>query len=144
MLLYGKQSFFLIGLYNHLALNCRLQGKYEKAMEYYNLLTFNMSEKTFGPSSKETFIAFGNLALMLKNQGKYAEAYELYVKTLKCLDGICGSDHEETLITVHNLGTLCITLKKFDDAKLMLTRAIAHYEKKLGSDHGKTLPAMPR
>ncbi|KAF9541036.1 hypothetical protein CPC08DRAFT_770689 [Agrocybe pediades] len=53
-----------------------------------------------------TLESMGDLAFCLKNQGKLAEAEEMYSKVIALQTKILGDDHPSTLTSRHNLGSL--------------------------------------
>ena len=68
----------------------------------------------FGFYHPETNVNRGNLALLLKEQGKFDEACVVYCQTLKVFEETLGKDHQEALITQGNYSMLLFTQGKMD------------------------------
>ena len=77
--------------------------------------------------------------LLYRDQGKLAEAEQMYVRALAGYEKALGPDHTSTLDTVNNLGNLYRDQGKLAEAEQMYVRALAGYEKALGPDHTSTL-----
>ena len=86
--------------------------------------------------------AFHNLGVLYSDQGKLAEAEEMYVRALKGKEKAWGPDHMSTLDTVNNLGVLYNNQGKLAEAEKMYVRALKGYEKAWGPDHMSTLDTV--
>ena len=82
---------------------------------------------------------FGHL---YADQGKLAEAQEMYLRALKGFEKAFGADHTSTLDTVNNLGNLYANQSKLAEAEEMYSRAVQGKEKALGVDHTSTLDTV--
>ncbi|EKG09240.1 Tetratricopeptide TPR-1 [Macrophomina phaseolina MS6] len=83
--------------------------------------------------------ALHHLGDLYSNQGKLAEAEEMYERALDGYQKAFGPDHTATLTTTNNLGLLYFDQGKVAQAEEMYERALSGYEKALGPDHMSTL-----
>ncbi|KIM94424.1 hypothetical protein OIDMADRAFT_60751 [Oidiodendron maius Zn] len=83
--------------------------------------------------------AYHNLGLLYRDQGKLAEAEEMYKRALQGREKAFGPEHILTLDTVNCLGILYLDQDKLADAEEMLLRALEGNEKTLGTEHWSTL-----
>jgi tetratricopeptide (TPR) repeat protein len=67
----------------------------------------------------------------IPDQGKLAEAEQMYVRALAGYEKALGADHTSTLSTVHNLGLLYADEGKLGEAERMYQRALVGYERAL-------------
>ena len=63
-------------------------------------------EKAWGPNHTSTLDTLNNLGSLYKDQGKMAEAEEIYRRALDGKEKVWGPDRISTLKTVNNLGDL--------------------------------------
>ncbi len=75
----------------------------------------------------------------LLDEGKYAEAEPLALRSLKVSLEQNGPDHPDTATSLNNLATLYKTQEKYDLAESLFKRAFAICEKALGPDHPYTI-----
>jgi hypothetical protein len=80
-----------------------------------------------------------NLAILLKNQGKLAEAEPLYREALAGRRRTLGGDHHNTLTSMHNLASLLIMQGKLGEAEPLCREALAGRRRTLGDQHPSTL-----
>ncbi|RVD84000.1 uncharacterized protein DFL_005767 [Arthrobotrys flagrans] len=92
--------------------------------------------------NKYLFFAFGNMALVFKNQGKYDEAMQWYERALSGKENTLGKDHPSILNTVNNMASVFKNQGKYDEAMQWYERALAGKEKALGKDHPSTLDTV--
>ena len=85
---------------------------------------------------------YHNLGLLYANQGKLAEAEQMYQRALQGKEKAWGPEHTFTLDTVNNLGNLYVSQGKLVEAKQIYQRALQGYEKALGPDHTSTLTTV--
>jgi tetratricopeptide (TPR) repeat protein len=72
------------------------------------------------------------LGLLYADQGKLAEAEEMFQRALRGYEKAWGPDHISTLNKVHNLGNLYKNQGKLVQAEEMYQRALRGYERTLG------------
>jgi tetratricopeptide (TPR) repeat protein len=63
------------------------------------------------------------LGLLYRDQGKLAEAEEMYVRALGGFEKALGAEHTLTLTTVNNLGNLYRDQGKLAEAEILFRRA---------------------
>jgi tetratricopeptide (TPR) repeat protein len=86
------------------------------------------TEKVLGVDHPETLTALTNLALMLRDQGKYEEAEEMNRRALKGEERVLGVEHPYTLNTVANLASLLHAQGKHEEAERMNRRALKRHD----------------
>src|SRR5947199_3589480 len=87
------------------------------------------NEKALGPDHTSTLDTVNNLGILYVNQGKLAEAEQMYQRALAGKEKALGPDHTSTLDTVNNLGVLYVIQGKLAEAEQMFQRALAGKEK---------------
>jgi tetratricopeptide (TPR) repeat protein len=84
-----------------------------------------------------------NLGNLYADQGKLAEAEQMYQRARQGKEKALGVEHTSTLRTVNNLGNLYSDQGKLAEAEQMYQRALQGYEKALGADSSMTyIPAL--
>jgi hypothetical protein len=63
-------------------------------------------ERTLGPDHSDSHTSVNNLALLLRDNGKYDEAEPLFRRTLEARERMLGPDHPDMLSSVNNLASL--------------------------------------
>jgi CHAT domain-containing protein/Tfp pilus assembly protein PilF len=79
--------------------------------------------------------SLNNLALRLRDQGKYAAADPLYRRSLAIKEKALGPDHPDVATSLNNLANLLSDQGKYAAAEPLYHRSLALTEKALGSDH---------
>ena len=91
---------------------------------------------TSGPC---TLVYINNLGVLLKDQGKLAEAEP---PLREALEGFCrtlGDEHPNTLKSMNYLGLLLQAQGKYDEAQALYHEALEGSRRQLGDDHPSTL-----
>jgi tetratricopeptide (TPR) repeat protein len=83
-----------------------------------------------------------NLANLYGDQGRFAEAKEMYLKVLSKYSEILGQEHHDTLIVKNNLAVLYSTMEEYADAEILLVSCLKGRERTLGKTHADTLIVM--
>ena len=83
--------------------------------------------------------AYHELGRLYKDQGKLAEAEQMYKRALQGKEKAWGPEHMSTLNTVNNLGNLYADQGKLVEAEHMYQRALQGKEKAWGPEHTSTL-----
>jgi tetratricopeptide (TPR) repeat protein len=83
--------------------------------------------------------ALHNLATLYSNQGKLAEAEDMYIRALQGHEEALGPKHTSTLNTVNSLANLYSDQGKLAEAEEMYIRALQGKEEALGPKHISTL-----
>ena len=76
-----------------------------------------------------------HIALLYQSQGKYADAEQLYRRSLAIGEQTLGKDHPNVAGTLSGLRSLYRAQQKFDEAILLQRRVVAIHEVKLSADH---------
>ena len=77
----------------------------------------------------------GNLANVYKDEGRYAEAEPLDLRSLAIYKKALGPEHREVGRALNNLGLLHENAGRYADAEPIFKQALAIREKALGPDH---------
>ena len=85
---------------------------------------------------------FHRLGNLYSDQGKLAEAEEMYLRALEGKEKAFGLDHISTLNTINNLGILYFDQGKLAEAEETYLQALKGYEKAFGLDHISTLDTV--
>ncbi len=83
-----------------------------------------------------------SLAILYKQQGKYAEAEPLYMKALKIREESLGPEHPKVAAILNNLGNLYRAQGKYAEAERFHKRALAIREKALGLEHPDVVQSL--
>jgi CHAT domain-containing protein/tetratricopeptide (TPR) repeat protein len=89
----------------------------------------------FGSNHPNYGAALNNLALVYRDQGKYAEAEGLYKRALAIREQALGADHPDVAQTLNNLALVYGDQSKYAEAEGLHKRALAIREQALGADH---------
>ena len=85
--------------------------------------------------SKHALLAWDDLALSISDQGRWAEACDLW-RQLNAVDRkVFGDNHPYTMMTLTNIGTALDHLQRYDEAETVLVR--------LDGDRTQDLRARP-
>jgi hypothetical protein len=97
------------------------------------------NEAELNEIGKEFLDAVHILGHLYADQGKLAEAEEMYRRALEGREKALGAEHILTLDTVNSLGNLYRIQDKLAEAGKMYVRALEGREKALGAEHISTL-----
>ena len=81
--------------------------------------------------------SLNNLALLYKDQGKYADAEPLYQRALAIWEDALGPAHPDVATSLNNLAGLYYAQGQYAEAEPLYRRALAIWEKALGPEHPK-------
>ena len=95
--------------------------------------------ETLGDKHPQTLLSINNMALLLKDQGKLAEAEGLCREALTGSRETLGNKHPETLISINNLAALLLDMGKMAEAEPLCQEALAVRRETLGNKHPDTL-----
>ena len=84
---------------------------------------------------------YNNLAVLLKDQGKYAEAEPLFRRAIEIDEKALGKDHPDVANDYNNLAGLLQDQGKYAEAEPLYRRAIEIFQTNLGPDHPNTFAA---
>ena len=67
------------------------------------MTTLEIERRVLGPKHPDTLVSMNNLACVLLDEGKYAQAEALYSQALEIERRVLGPEHPDTLISMNNL-----------------------------------------
>ncbi len=94
-----------------------------------------MAKARFGVNHANYGAALNNLAMVYNEQGKYADAEDLFKRALAIYEKTRGASPPTVASTINNLAALYDEQGKYADAEGLYKRALAIREKALGKDH---------
>jgi len=89
--------------------------------------------ESFGPQDTRLPRRLDNLAKLYLVEGRYAEAYPLYKRSLAIREKELGGRHPDVAKSVHNVAEIYRAQRKYAEAEPLYKRSLAIYEKPLGS-----------
>eukprot|EP00808_Paulinella_micropora_P011958 g42040.t1 len=95
-----------------------------------------------GAEHQSTLQSLNNLGVLLKKQGKLAEAEPLYRRNLEGSEKTLGAEHPFKLTSVSNLGLLLQDQGKLAEAEPLYCRDLQAKEKTLDAEHQSTLTSV--
>ncbi|KAF3931136.1 hypothetical protein ABW20_dc0109170 [Dactylellina cionopaga] len=98
----GPEQETLLDLVHNIALTFQHQGKYDKAMRWYERALAGY-EKALGVDHPSTLRTVNNIAGVFKNQGQYDEAMQWYQRALAGLEKGLGVDRPSTIKEANNI-----------------------------------------
>ncbi len=84
----------------------------------------------------------GNLAVLHRAQGRYAEAEPLYKRALAIAEQALGPAHPNVATSLNNLVGLYDAQGKYTDAEPLYQRSLAIREKALGPEHPEVAASL--
>jgi tetratricopeptide (TPR) repeat protein len=82
-----------------------------------------------------------NLAVLLQDQGEYAEAERLVRRSIEIDEKALGKDHPNVATGYNNLAVLLRDQGKYAEAEPLLRRSIEIFQANFGPNHPQTLKA---
>ena len=113
------------------------QGKYAKALEYFNK-ALAICLKVLGENHPDTATCYNNIGLVYDSQGNYAQALEFYNKALAIRLKVLGENHADTAVYYGNIGGVYSKQGNYAKALEYFNKALAIAQKVLGPDHPDT------
>ncbi|KAK4693112.1 hypothetical protein P7C71_g4225, partial [Lecanoromycetidae sp. Uapishka_2] len=123
------ESDYLIAL-NNVARVLASQGKYEEA------------EKLHREALERSELIIGELAGTIRDQGRLAEAEEMYIALLHDRTEMLGEQHYDTVISLANLATVKARRGQHQEAEELCKRAFQIRMQTLGEHHPDTIHEM--
>ncbi|KAF4621776.1 hypothetical protein D9613_012140 [Agrocybe pediades] len=105
------------------------------------LITIEHRKQALG-ENMNTLYSMHELAVCLQNQGKLAEAEEMYSKVIALQTKILGDDHPSTLTSRHNLGSLYVEKGQWEEAKAIFLPVLEARTRVFGEENMNTLDSM--
>jgi len=110
------------------------KGQYSLALEPASK-ALALAEKKAGPLHPDTATSLEDLALILVEQSKLAEAEPLHLRALAIREKTLGLDHPDVAASLGNLGTLYRAQGQYAKAEPFYVRSLALQEKSRGPEH---------
>src|SRR2546423_1842602 len=95
--------------------------------------------KRWGRKPPSTLTSVNNLALVLRDQGKYEEAEQVHRRALEGYEKSLGREHPSTLTSVYCLAYLYHQCKRYDAASELYERVCDGYKRRLSPNHPTTV-----
>jgi serine/threonine protein kinase/tetratricopeptide (TPR) repeat protein len=92
-----------------------------------------------GGEHPDTLTSICNMGLLLKSQGKLAEAETYYREALQKCRRVLGEEHRSTLIAINSMGFLLKGQGKLAEAETYYAEALEKSRRVLGDEHPDTL-----
>ncbi len=116
-------------------------NEYDKAIGYFTQAA-DKAIKTLGADEYHYSLAIFNLASCYKEQGRYAEAEPLYLKSLPVLAPAMGQSSLQYTRCFYSLASLYIDMGKYAEAEGMCAAAVNFYKTILGQTSDDYLGAL--
>lgn len=101
----------------------RALGRYDEALTQLRLAR-ELDAKHRPPADPQIPVTLSDLALVLTNQGRIAEAEPLYRETLRHHEANLPPDSEEIAVTLSSIATLIKEQKRFEEAEQLAKRTL--------------------
>jgi tetratricopeptide (TPR) repeat protein len=92
--------------------------------------------------SIELAIALSRIANLYQDQGSYAEAEPLYLRSLKIREKHLGEEHPDTSTSLNNIAELYRSMGRYKEAEPLYLRSLKISEKHLGEEHPDTAVSL--
>jgi tetratricopeptide (TPR) repeat protein len=102
---------------------------------HFTLGALAIDEKSFGPEHPKLARDLNNLALLLSDTNRPAEAEPLYRRALAIYEKSFGPEHPNVAKGLNNLALLLSDTNRPAEAEPLYRRALAIYEKSFGPEH---------
>jgi tetratricopeptide (TPR) repeat protein len=87
-----------------------------------------ISEKALGPDHPDVATSLNNLALLYRNQGRYADAEPLYKRSLAIREKALGPDHPDVAQSLNNLAGLYDSQGRYAEAEPLYKGSDASFQ----------------
>ncbi len=104
---------------------CRHAAQFDRAGELLNR-AISWTESAYGPDDPRTAIALNNLAQLLNDTNRLAEAELLYRRILADIEQAFGREHPNVAAGLNNLAELLRATNRLAEAELLYRRASSH------------------
>ena len=91
---------------------------------------------------RDKLASINNMAVLLKAQGKLAEAEPLFREALSSSRRVRGDDHPETLASINNMAALLKAQGKLSESEPLYREALSSRRCVLGDDHPDSLGSI--
>jgi CHAT domain-containing protein len=109
------------------------RGDYSSAAA--NLTAALKEAEAFGETDQRLALTLNNLAVVYREQGRYAEAEQLSRRSLAIRERALGPEHPDVGGSLNNLAALFHVQGRYAETEPLYRRSLAIIEKELGPDH---------
>ncbi len=92
-----------------------------------------------GEEHPETLASINNMGLLLRAQGKLAEAEPYWREALEKSRRVLGEEHPHTLTSINNMGVLLLNQRRLAEAEPYSREAMEKARRLLGTEHPDAL-----
>jgi tetratricopeptide (TPR) repeat protein len=117
------------------------QVAFAEALKWHQLC-LERSEHRLGPNHSSTAAALNNLAALLQDTNRLAEAEPLMRRALAIAEASYGSDHHNVATALNNLAQLLQATNRLAEAEALMRRTLAINEASYGNDHPEVATAL--
>ncbi|MDM5276699.1 tetratricopeptide repeat protein [Paenibacillus silvae] len=132
--IYGENSMYLMNNYNNLAVNYNHLGKHNEAYNYFQKC-LELSKK-YNMNEINTLTIYNNIGSTLASLGKFEEASNILIETIKRTEEIYGKEDFRLANLYNNYAEILAKYDRFEDA-------IKYYEKSLKVSESRYLDKNP-
>ncbi|HEY7089950.1 MAG TPA: tetratricopeptide repeat-containing protein kinase family protein, partial [Tepidisphaeraceae bacterium] len=130
----GADPFLRAGMVNDLALLRSKQGKLEEAEKLFRDTLSDWQKTAKNEDHPATIALMNNLADLLREEGKAAEAVEMLAKAVELSRKVNGREHPDTLIAANNLALAYAGLGRLQDSEKTYLDLIERLRRLHGDD----------
>ena len=123
---------------NSVAAFYRDKGDYKKSEMYLNNALSVWQDEVKKLNDQNYAALLTSKGKLCKEQGRYKESEDNYLKGLKIREALNGKDHPETATALMNLSALYRKVQKYSEAEHLARRALQIDEHALGKQHPDT------
>ncbi len=116
------------------ALMSDVEGRDEEAIALYKR-AIAIQKEVFRGDNDDLAMTLGNLAIVYRHAGNYAEAERLQLEALGMRERVLGSGHRDVALGLNNLGVVYSDQNRWDEAESAQLRSLAIWEQVSGPDN---------
>jgi serine/threonine protein kinase/Tfp pilus assembly protein PilF len=98
--------------------------------------------RVLGEEHPETLTSVGNMGVLLRDQGRLAEAEPYHREALEKSRRTLGEEHPDTLVFINNMGGLLRSQGRLAEAESYLSEALGKFRRTFGAEHPYTLTSI--
>ncbi len=101
-----------------------------------------LRQERLGDDAPETLDSLDDLAVLLRDQGRYGDALPVAEQTLAARTRVLGSSHQDTLASANTLALVYTSLGRLEEAEQLYEDTLAAQRRVLGAEHPHTMSTM--
>ena len=137
----GERNPETMAIMLSVAYTYRILGNYKEAEDFYRKF-LHYQEQTPGKEDNMTVNTLNDLAIVLTQQMKLDEAYQITTWNLEIRARLSGKDHKDSLDSMNTLTSILRAQNLYDQAEQLNQKALDLCTTKLGVSHPSTLKAF--